>query len=78
MSEVTAEQQAQMAIKLADSVRDLIRKEMLAAFEDPNFVYHFETCANAYFVDRFAYKLKNSMEMQSTVKQHIINQMNKY
>lgn len=78
MSEVTAEEQAQMAVRLADSVRDLVRKEMLAAFEDPTFVNQFETGANAYFVDRLAYKLKNSMEMQGAVKQIILNQMSKY
>lgn len=38
MSETTAEEQAAMAIKLADNVRDLIRSEIKAALEDPVFV----------------------------------------
>lgn len=38
MSETTAEEQAAMAIKLADNVRDLIRSEVKAALEDPVFV----------------------------------------
>lgn len=36
-SEVDLETQAQIAIKLADSVRDLIRKEIKAALEDYTF-----------------------------------------
>lgn len=38
MSETTAEEQAAMAIKLADNVRDLIRSEVKAALEDPVFL----------------------------------------
>ena len=38
MSEPTAEEQAQMALKLADSVRELIRKEIALAFSDGNFM----------------------------------------
>lgn len=38
MSETTEEEQAAMAIKLADNVRALIRSEVKAALEDPVFV----------------------------------------
>lgn len=38
MSETTAEEQAAMAIKLADNVRDLIRSEVKAALEDRAFL----------------------------------------
>ena len=38
MSETTTEEQAAMAIKLADNVRALIRSEVKAALEDPVFV----------------------------------------
>ena len=78
MSEVTAEQQAQMAIKLADSVRDLIRKEMLAAFEDPTFVSQFDQRGIGFFVDRLANRIQHMPCMKETIKQTIIQQMNKY
>lgn len=78
MSEVTAEEQAQMAIKLAESVRDLIRKEMLAAFEDPSFVSQFDTAGVGWFVDRLANKMKVSSPLRDTIKETIIQQMNKY
>lgn len=38
MSETTAEEQAAMAIKLADNVRELIRSEVKAALEDQTFI----------------------------------------
>jgi hypothetical protein len=38
MSETTAEEQAAMAIKLTDNVRNLIRSEVKAALEDPTFI----------------------------------------
>jgi len=40
MSEVTDEEQAAMAIKLADNVRELIRAEMRVALEDYGFLNH--------------------------------------
>lgn len=78
MSEVTAEEQAQMAIRLADSVRDLVRKEMLAAFDDPSFVSLFEQAGNGYFIDRLANKMRLAIPLQAAIKETIIQQMNKY
>lgn len=78
MSEVSAEEQAQMALKLADSVRELVRKEMLAAFEDPSFVSQFEAASIHYFVDRFANSMQHAPAMKEMVKQTIISQMNKF
>lgn len=78
MTEVTEEMQAQMAVKLAESVRDLVRKEMLAAFEDPAFVNNFMNGAVYYFADQLATKMVGCTSMQQGVKQIIIMQMNKY
>lgn len=39
MSEVTPEEQATMALKLADDVKDLIRNEIKAALDDSNFIH---------------------------------------
>ena len=78
MSEVTAEEQAQMALKLADSVRELIRKEMLAAFDDPNFVSQFDQAGNGYFIDRLANKMRVATPLRDAIKETIIQQMNKY
>lgn len=78
MSEVAAEEQAQMALKLADSVRELIRKEMLAAFDDPAFVTQFDQAGNGWFIDRLANKMKVTAPLRDAIKETIIQQMNKY
>lgn len=78
MNEVTAEEQAQMAIKLADSVRELIRKEMLAAFDDPAFVSQFDQASNGWFIDRVANKMRLAAPLRDVIKETIIQQMNKY
>lgn len=60
MSETTAEEQAAMAIKLADNVRELIRSEIKAALEDQTFI-------RALFVGELANWLA------VPVTQHVIN-----
>lgn len=78
MSEVTEEVQAQMAIKLAENVRELIRKEMLEAFASYEFAAAYRTGPTYNFTQAMATQLNMQPEMQNIVKQTIIQQMNKY
>ena len=75
MDEVNGATQAEMAIKLSDNVRDLVRKHMLDAFNDPIFMDHLA-------IDFLHRKLENRSygggSFAQAVRNVIANQMNKY
>lgn len=75
MDEVDAATQAEMAVKLSDNVRDLVRQHMLEAFRDPLFMDHLT-------IDFLHRKLETRSygggSFAQAVRSVIANQMNKY
>jgi hypothetical protein len=76
MEEVDGKTQAEMAIKLSDNVRDLVRMHVKEALEDMNFV----GCLNTFPLAQSTQRHLNASEytFQNAVKTVIANQMNKY
>ena len=68
--------QAEMAIKLSDNVRELVRKHLKAALEDMNFMATVNTYPMAEGVLRQLNPTNHNF--QQAVKTAIVNQMNKY
>jgi hypothetical protein len=68
--------QAAMAIKLADDVRKMIREEVKAALEDPNFMGSLNTLPLGQAAQR--HFNANDYNFQQAVKNVIALQMNKY
>jgi hypothetical protein len=76
MEEVDAATQAEMAIKLSDNVRELVRMHIKAALEDPTFV---GTVYGYHLSQNIMQTLSaGDINFQTAVKQVIANQMNKY
>lgn len=73
--EVTGEEQALMAVKLADDVRKLIRDEVKAAMEDFGFLSGLYTYPLAEHMFR---NISSSLKFQRAVRDAMIAQMNKY
>ena len=75
MTGVPIEKQAEYSVLLDDKVRDLVRKHVLEAFNDPNFMDHL----TVEFLHR---KLENRSygggSFAQAVRNVIANQMNKY
>lgn len=75
MSEVDEKTQAELELKLSDNVRDLVRKHVLEAFNDPFFVDHL-------VIDFLHRKLEKrsygGIDFTQAVRNVIRNQMNKY
>ena len=76
MEEVDGKTQAEMAIKLSDNVRDLVRQHMRDALQDQNFL----ATINPYLLSEAVLQNLNSSNFafQQAVKTIIANQMNKY
>jgi len=76
MEEVDETTQAEMAIKLSDNVRDLVRQHMRDALQDQNFL----ATINPYLLSEAVLQNLNSSNFafQQAVKTIIANQMNKY
>ena len=68
--------QAEMAIKLSDNVRELVRQHIKQALEDPSFM----GSLNAFNISEAAQRhlSPGNINFQSAVKSVIITQMNKY
>lgn len=72
--EPTLEEQAQMAVALDDKVRELVRKHMLDALHDAEFMdsvhaYHLTTAVTRY--------ISTDYNFQIAVKQVMVSQMQK-
>jgi hypothetical protein len=73
---VTDEEQASMAIKLADNVRQLIRDEVKAALEDPAFM---ASMTNTHPLMDAAFRSAGANHaFIHGVKKAIVDQMHKY
>jgi hypothetical protein len=76
MEEVDEATQAEMAVKLSDNVRDLVRMHVRAALEDSSFM---GTLNNTYpLMDATFRYAGGNQSFISIVKQAIITQMQKY
>jgi len=75
MDEVDAATQAEMAIRLSDNVRDLVRKHMLEAFNDPVFM---DYLAIDYLHRKLEIRNYGSGSFAQAVRGVIAQQMNKY
>lgn len=76
-NEVPDEVQAQAAIKLSDNVRELIRKEVLAAFADYVFVHDLMNKASYALVTDIAGQLQYENQFKEAVRQVIRDQLSK-
>jgi hypothetical protein len=77
-NEVPDEVQAQAAIKLSDNVRELIRKEVLAAFADSVFVHDLMGNKASYaLVTDIAGQLQYENQFKEAVRQVIRDQLSK-
>jgi hypothetical protein len=76
MEEVDGKTQAELAIKLSDNVRELVRQHLKAALEDPSFM----GSLSAFNISEAAQRhlSPGNINFQNAVKSVIINQMNKY
>ncbi len=76
MDEVNGATQAEMAIRLSDNVRDLVRKHLQDALED----FSFMTSLNSFPLSQAIMRHINENErgFQQAVKNVIVAQMNKY
>lgn len=76
MDEVDAATQAEMALKLSDNVRDLVRKHMKEALEDPEFT---QSLHIHHLSKVITHSLNaNEYSFQQAVRSVIVNQMNKF
>lgn len=76
MSDTSIEDQAALAIVFDENIRDLVRKHLKAALEDPDFMgglnmYHLTQSASQYLNP-------NNTSFRNAVKTVILDQMNKY
>jgi hypothetical protein len=76
MEEVDAATQAEMAVKLSDNVRDLVRMHIKEALEDMNFVGSLNSFPLAQSTQR--HFNAGDYTFQQAVKNVILTQMNKY
>ena len=74
--EVPDEVQAAMSLKLEESVRDLVRKHLKAALEDPAFTHNLNGYPLAQVVAN--HLTGGDYNFQQAVKTAMIHQMNKY
>lgn len=72
--EVSDEEQAAAAIKLADNVRNLIRSEIKEALEDPQFWWGI----NRYAVESALFSNSTATNFRDAVRSVIKEQMEKY
>jgi hypothetical protein len=63
MSETTDEEQAAMAIKLTDNVRDLIRSEIKAALEDRAFLARLHSTDLAHMLTAYVIQHANAVNI---------------
>ena len=76
MSDVSTEDQAALAIVFEENIRELVRKHLKAALEDPNFILGLNTFPLGQAITR---NLNGSdYNFQQAVKTAMIHQMNKY
>ena len=75
MEEVDGKTQAEMAIKLSDNVRDLVRQHLKEAMEDYGFVSGMSFHHMGMIISPL---LLNSAAFHQAVKNAILTQMNKY
>jgi hypothetical protein len=76
MSDVSTEDQAALAIVFEENIRELVRKHLKAALEDPNFIGGLNTFLLGQAITR---NLNASdYNFQQAVKNVITQQMNKY
>lgn len=75
MDEVNGATQAEMAIRLSDNVRDLVRKHMLEAFNDPIFMDHL---AIDFLHRKLEIRSYGGGSFAQAVRNVIANQLNKY
>jgi hypothetical protein len=76
MEEVDGKTQAEMAIKLSDNVRELVRQHLKDALEDPNFIANVNTYTMTEGVLRNVTASNHNFQM--AVRHVIANQLNKY
>lgn len=76
MSDTSIEDQAALAIVFDENIRDLVRKHLKAALEDPDFMAGVNSYPLAQSVSRNLNA--NEYSFQNAVKTVISNQMNKY
>jgi len=76
MSDVSVEDQAALAIVFEENIRDLVRKHLKDALEDPTFV----GAINGYYLSQSTQRHFNAGDynFQQAVKNVIAQQMNKY
>lgn len=76
MEEVDGKTQAEMAIKLSDNVRELVRQHIREALQDQIFL----ATINPYLLSEAVLRHLNptNHNFQQAVKTAIVNQMNKY
>jgi len=73
---VSIEDQAALAIVFEENIRDLVRKHLKAALEDPSFMIPL----NGFYLSEAAIRYLNptNLNFQNAVKGVITQQMNKY
>jgi hypothetical protein len=76
VNEVPLHEQALMAIKLQDSVRELIKSEVIEAFQDDTFMRELMQKANYIFIYELGHKLRYEESFKMAIKEVIINQLN--
>jgi hypothetical protein len=74
--EVDAATQAEMAVKLSDNVKDLVRMHLKNALEDPAFTHNLNGYPLAQVVSN--HLTGGDYNFQQAVKIAMIHQMNKY
>lgn len=76
MSDTSVEDQAALAIVFEENIRELVRKHLKVALEDPNFVGSLNTFPLGQAITRNLNA--NDYNFQQAVKNVITQQMNKY
>jgi len=76
MDVVDGKTQAELELQLSDNVRELVRKHLKEALEDPSFL----TTVNSFYISDAAMRHMSSgnINFQQAVKQVIMSQMTKY
>ena len=74
VEEVDGQTQAEMALKLTENVRELIRQELALALQDSTYLYSI-TVYN--LVHRIAPDIVASTPFQTSLKEFLANQMRK-
>lgn len=73
--EPTPEEQAQMKLRLADSVTELVREEMIKAFEDFHFWNDLMVRAGWQFGNNLAPKIADNYDFRSAMLAMLSSQM---